>query len=116
MRYLVVAVALVVACAADQPSVDAWTEERWAPIVDVVPEPGNATPSACEEALGELRERAPGLDPAPSDALREAVHAWLNEAESLMFSCSSEPDFDYAAGLERLRLLQAEVEAVLERS
>lgn len=116
MRYLAVALALLSACAPDRPSVDIWVEQQWAPIVEVVPQPENATPTACNDALGELRERASGLDPAPFEELREASHGWLNAAESLMFSCVSEPDFDYATRHERLLLRQAELDALLERS
>lgn len=116
MRYLAVALALVAACAADRPSVDTWVEEQWEPMVQLVPQPADATPSACEQALAELRERASALDPAPSEELHEAAHGWLSAAESLMFSCASDPDFDYTARHERLHLRQAEVEAVLAGS
>lgn len=116
MRYLAVALALVAACTADRPSLDTWVEEQWEPIVQVVPQPADATPASCYQALGELRERAPALDPTPSEELHEAAHGWFNAAESLMFSCASEPDFNYTARHERLHLRQAEVEAVLADS
>lgn len=116
MRCLAIALALLAACAADRPSVDAWVEEQWEPIVQVVPQPADATPTSCDEALGVLRERAAALDPAPSEELHDAAHGWLNAAESLMFSCASEPDFDYPTRHERLHLRQAEVEALLEGS
>lgn len=116
MRYLAVALALLAACSADRPSVDTWVAEQWEPLVQTVPEPADATPDACNGALGELRERASGLDPTPSEEVREAAHGWLNAAESLMFSCASEPDFDYTTNHESLLLRQAEVEVLLEGS
>ncbi len=116
MRYLAIALVLVVACASDRPSVETWMNQQWAPIVQTVPGPTEATSSVCEEALSELRERATGLDPAPSEELQEAVHGWLNAAESLMFACASEPGFDYTPDYERLLLRQDEVEAVLAGS
>lgn len=116
MRYLAVALMLLAACASDRPSVEVWIDQQWEPIVQTVPEPTDATPGACEEALGELRERASGLDPSPSEELREAVHGWLNAAESLVFTCASEPDFDYFSNHERLLLRQDEVEALLAGS
>lgn len=114
MRYLAVVLALIAACAADRPDVDSWVEEQWEPLVQTVPEPADATPEECNRALGQLREGASGLDPAPSEEIREAAHGWLNAAESLMFSCASEPDFDYTPPHERLLLRQDEVEILLE--
>lgn len=114
MRWVVLSLALIVACTADEPSVDTWVEQQWQPITALVPEPGNATPEVCETALGTLRDRASELDPAPTEVLAEAAHGWLQEAESLMFSCVSVPDFDYTAGYESLAVREAEVDAVLE--
>ncbi len=116
MRYLAVALVLFAACASNRPPVDAWVEEQWKPLVQMVPEPADASPPVCDEALGDLREGAPGLSPAPSEELREAAAGWLNAAESLMFECASDPDVDYTAQHERVLLRQAEVEALLERS
>lgn len=116
MRYLAVVLALLAACAADRPTVASWIEEEWVPLVQTVPEPGSVTRDACNDALGELRELATGLDPAPSEEVGEAAQGWLNAAESLMFSCASETDFDYATPHERLVLRQAEVEILLEGS
>lgn len=116
MRYLALALMLFAACASDRPSVEVWVDQHWEPIVETVPQPTDATPEACEEALGGLRERASGLDPSPFEELREAVHGWLNAAESLVFTCASEPDFDYISNYERLLLRQDEVEALLAGS
>lgn len=85
-------------------------------MVQSIPTPEEVTRSACESSLETLRERAVELDPAPSEELADAAHGWLEAAESLMFTCVSEPDLDYRARYERLLLRRAEVEVVLEGS
>lgn len=85
-------------------------------MTEVVPEPDAATTDACKSALGQLRELAVDLEPAPSPELQEAASGWLEAAESLMFRCSSGRYDDYAERYDQLQLRQAEVEVVLEGS
>ena len=66
----------------------------------------------CDELVGTYRERFDDLRPTPSAALDDAVDAWIEQAEQIVFECS-----DDAAVLtdeyDELRVLEAEIDAGL---
>ena len=117
---LAILVLLIVGCSGtDRPSASEW-EPTWSAAVATLPalEQLGDPPSTeqCGEALGQLREIRPALDPTPDPALDAVVHEWVQVAEDAMFECppSSAELSDFAMAYGELARLQAEVDVVLE--
>lgn len=116
-RFVPIVCLLVVACAGNEPSVEAWTREVWQPAVTAVPTPEGATREACEAALPDLRDVGEDMLPAPDPDIAESAETWLARAESLVFECSSpDTDQDYAEAHRELERLGEEVEGLLASS
>lgn len=116
MRRLLATVLLVslVGCASNQPAMDTWLSGVWRPTLRMIPVPSEVTPQACEDVLGQLRERASSVRPAPFPELGDAAEAWLRAAETLMFDCAADrPDFDYQQRYSHLAALAEEVDTVI---
>lgn len=102
------------ACGDDRPS-DAewravWDEERDAlPAADALLTGGE---ELCGDLLGRLRVDLPALLPTPTEALDDAVEAWIRHAESIAFDCPDDRD-DLDERLDELDVLAAEIDAGL---
>lgn len=87
-----------------------WERERaLAPTEDDLVAGGQAR---CDELVGEFREVLPRLSPTPTEALDDAVSAWVAHAESLVFDCPDDPA-EVARRLDELAVLEAEIDAGL---
>jgi hypothetical protein len=110
---LVLLLLIFSACEGGTPSVEAWLEDVWRPLVAMVPEPGEQSPAACDEVLGHLREVGADVRPAPVSELGDAADSWVRQAETLMFDCAADaPGFDYGEGHRHLSRLEDEVQAL----
>lgn len=68
----------------------------------------------CSQTLGFLRERRPELSPPPLEDLSKPVDSWFDLAEHAFFECKFvEPGSEVSDVFQRLRVLEAEVELVL---
>ena len=108
---LLVALAVVTASCSDEPlPLDAW-EARWGEMVEQVHAAGEGgiTQDECEETLALLRTERPELYPTPLEDLDPPVETWFTEAEAAFFECR----FDGSGDLGQLRVIEAEVDAVL---
>lgn len=116
--WLVLVAVGLASCTQQRPSNEDW-RESWESIQEVVP-PAEQLPrppdhETCSDVLGELRERAPELTPAPDQIIHDAAQAWVSHAESLFFDCFDDGDREQRIqqGYATLERLAAEVEAVL---
>lgn len=116
--WLVLIAVGLVSCTPQRPSREEW-RESWNRVQAVVP-PAHELPrppghDTCSEVLGELRERAGELTPAPDEIIHDAAQAWVAHAESLFFDCfdNGESEQGIEEGYATLARLRAEVEAVL---
>lgn len=112
---VVVTIVAAVGCSDDdRPSDSAWTEV-WVAQRDSVPgadafiEGGE---EMCSDLLGDLRVGREELLPTPADSLDDAVHAWIDHAESIAFECPDDPE-ELDEGLHDLDVIAAEVDAGL---
>lgn len=111
---VVVAVAVVGCSSDDRPSDAAWAaewerEQLIAPTEAQLLDGGN---DVCDELVGRFREVLPRLTPTPTEALDDAVCAWVDHAESLVFDCPDDPA-EIERRLDELAVLAAEVDAGL---
>lgn len=119
--WLVLLAVSLASCTPQRPSREEW-RESWESVQEAVP-PAEELPrppdhDTCSEVLGELRERADELSPAPDRIIHDAAQAWVSHAESLFFDCfdDGEPEQRIEEGYATLERLRAEVEAVLAPS
>ncbi len=104
----------VAACGGDRPSDADWASE-WAAEQAIVPSQDELLAGGrplCDELIGEYREAMSRLTPTPSAALDDAVEEWVEEAESLVFECPTDPD-EIADRLAALDVLAVEIDAGL---
>ena len=113
---VVAAVTLVSACgdSGDRPTDEAWRvvweqERRQVPDAETIIAGGQ---DVCGPLVGRFRQTAPELTPTPSEALDDAVGAWIAHAESIVFDCPSDRA-DLADRLATLDVLAAEIDAGL---
>ena len=66
----------------------------------------------CDALIGELRVSLPDLRPAPTEALDDAVQAWINHAETIAFECPHDASLLDDA-LKVLAVFEAEIDAGL---
>lgn len=96
----------------------AW-EEMWRETVQRIArtQAEEIPQETCTEVLTYLRERRPELNPLPADGLEKPVNSWFELAQASFFECP--PDGEkvkgWPAAFERLGVLEAEVETILER-
>lgn len=106
---------LLPACGGDtRPSDEEWAlvwAEKRALVPDEVTLLGGGQP-LCDDLVGEFRTRLPALRPTPTEALDDAVHAWVSHAESIVFECPRDPG-QLAERLAVLDVLAAEIDAGL---
>lgn len=98
----------------DRPPVSAW-RATWEAERDAYPDASELLAGGtefCDGLVGELRVSLPELRPAPSEALDDAVHAWINHAQTIAFECSHDPS-DLDEALAVLAILEAEIDAGL---
>lgn len=110
---MVAALALVACGGDDRPSAADWADawEREQALVPSADELSDGGQPLCDELIGELRGSLNRLTPTPTEALDDAVKAWADHADSLVFEC---PEGDRLAERhERLDVLAAEVDAGL---
>lgn len=97
-----------------RPSVSAW-RGTWETNRDAYPDAETLLAGGtefCDQLVGTLRLTLPELRPAPTEALDDAVHAWINHAETIAFECPHDPA-ELDAALELLVILEAEIDAGL---
>lgn len=117
-RLAVATVLLLVASCGDndgRPSDRAW-QSTWESRRQLVPDAATFVDGGrevCDNLLGEFRVQMPELLPTPTEALDDAVHAWIDHAESLVFEC---PDDRMALNdrIDVLDVLAAEIDAGLQ--
>lgn len=102
----------VASCADDRPSDEEWAatwldEQAALPDADTLLAGGQPM---CDELVGELRSSLDRLTPTPTEALDDAVRAWVDHAHTIVFECPEDPD-DLAARLAELDVLAAEIDA-----
>jgi hypothetical protein len=109
-------VALIAGCGGDDRPSDAdWAIEweREQALVPSAAELADGGRPLCDELVGEYRESMTRLTPTPSETLDDAVEAWVDHAESIVFECPAEP-----AAIEQrlgeLDVLAAEIDAGLD--
>jgi hypothetical protein len=98
----------------ERPADDAW-RQTWEQRRDAFPDAEAFIAGGtelCDALVGELRVTLPDLDPAPTEALDDAVQAWVDHAETIAFECSHDPA-QLADALELLAIFEAEIEAGL---
>lgn len=97
-----------------RPPVSAW-RATWEAKRDAYPDASELLAGGtefCDGLVGELRVGLPELRPAPTEALDDAVHAWINHAETIAFECPHDPS-DLDEALAVLAILEAEIDAGL---
>lgn len=108
----------ITACAEPRLSLNVW-EEVWQQTVDRVAqmENGEIPEDECTQVLAYLREQRPHLSPLPAEGLEKPVNSWFELAQAAFFECP--PDGERVKGwtdaFEQLRVIEAEVAAVLDR-
>ena len=108
------ATAVLVGCGDDRPDATAWAAEweRAQALVPTVDELAAGGRRVCDELVGELRETLPDLSPTPDEALDDAVGAWIDEAETIVFECDLELEW-LTERMQELDVLASEIEAGL---
>jgi hypothetical protein len=111
---LALASALVVSCANDRPTDAAW-QMTWQRERTVVPDAAAFLAGGrqlCDGLVAELKSTRDELDPTPTEALDDAVDAWVSHAETLAFECTQDTDL-VASRMNQLDVLAAEIDAGL---
>jgi hypothetical protein len=107
--------AMLPACRSDdRPSDAAWQavwerEQTVMPDADAIIAGGE---DLCGALVGQLRLTAPALLPSPTEALDDAVRAWIGHAEGIAFDCPDDRA-ELDARFDALAVLAAEVDAGL---
>lgn len=99
----------------DRPSDAEWSvewenEQALVPSADELLDDGRAL---CDELVGDYREAMSRLTPTPTESLDDAVEAWVEDAESLVFECPDDAG-EVERRLDDLDVLAAEIDAGLE--
>jgi hypothetical protein len=105
---------MLAGCSDDRPSEAAWAAE-WERAQALVPSADELMAGGrplCDELVGELRETLPDLTPTPDQSLDDAVGAWTDEAETIVFDCELDPEL-LTERMDELDVLTAEVDAGL---
>ncbi len=108
-------VAVAAACGGDDRPSDAEWAGEWASEQAIVPSQDELLTGGrplCDELVGEYREAMSRLTPTPSKALDDSVEEWVEEAESLVFECPTDPA-EVESRLDALDVLSAEIDAGL---
>jgi hypothetical protein len=109
---MVIAVALAACGGDDRPSNAAWQVE-WALRRDAFPDADQLVAGGrdlCDQLVGQLRGDLPELVPTPTEALDEAVQAWSDHAETIVFECRDDPS-ELADQYDTLDILAAEIDS-----
>lgn len=113
--FLIAALAVVASCGGgDRPS-DAEWQVIWQDKRDEFPGADELLAGGtelCDALIGDLRVSLPDLRPAPTEALDDAVQAWINHAETIAFECPHDASLLDDA-LKVLAVFEAEIDAGL---
>ncbi len=99
---------------ADRPSDETW-QRTWDSERQLVPDAETVLAGGqdlCDDLVGQLRVSLPELIPTPTEALDDAVRAWINHAETIAFECRTERS-ELESQLDTLEVLAAEIDAGL---
>ncbi len=105
----------VAACGGDDRPTDAAWAAEWEREQSIAPTEADLLEGGrerCDELVGRFREVLPRLTPTPTEALDDAVEAWVHHAEALVFDCPDDP-VEVERRLDELAVLAAEVDAGL---
>jgi len=99
----------------DRPSDADWAaewerEQALVPTADEIVQGGR---DLCDDLVGQYRESMSRLTPTPAESLDDAVEAWVDHAESIVFECPDDR-VQIEQRLVQLDVLAAEVDAGLD--
>jgi len=114
--FLITSLMVVASCGGgnDRPS-DAEWQATWQQKRDEFPDAETLLAGGtefCDALIGDLRVGLPDLRPAPTEALDDAVQAWINHAETIAFECPHDASLLDDA-LKVLAVFEAEIDAGL---